>query len=105
MFSQVMRFLFPKVCLYCREVHAGKGLLCERCLTGLDLLETKGRCRGCFRELSHRCWECFKKPRAWRQMGVLFEEGSAGEVLLFDPDRYAKEIAAFFVIQYVQMKW
>ncbi len=98
----VMRFLFPKVCLYCKEVHAGGGLLCEGCLVGLDFLGIRGRCKRCFRE---GCRECFKKPRAWYRAGGLFWEGGSGSALLHEPDRFSKEIAAFFVIQYVRLGW
>lgn len=106
MLLAITRFLFPKVCLYCREIHPDKGLLCERCLVGLDLLFPRGRCYTCFRESERRkCLACFKQPSPWYQAGALFSSYSSGTVLLQDPDRFGREIAAFFIIQYIRMRW
>jgi hypothetical protein len=106
MFSPLIRFLFPKACLYCREIHSGKGLLCEICVVGLDLIYPKRRCETCFRESIYRkCEICIKTPSPWYKAGSVFLEGDAGSLLLSDPDRFGKEIAAFFIIQYVRLKW
>lgn len=106
MFSPLIRFLFPKSCLYCREIHRGDELLCQICLTGLDLVHPKRRCETCFRESVYRkCLYCIKIPSPWYKAGSLFLKYDAAEVLLADPDQFAKEIGAFFVIQYIRLKW
>ena len=106
MLSSIVRFLFPKTCFYCKELHAGKGLLCQICLVGLDLITPKGRCHTCFRQSPWRkCLICHKSPSPWYRSGSLFSGWTSGEVLLSDPDRFSKEIAAFFIIQYYQLYW
>ena len=106
MLSPLIRFIFPKACLYCHEIHSKKTLLCERCVIGLDLIFPRKRCESCFRECAWRkCPHCHKIPSPWYKAGALFTNESSGIVLLSDPDRFAKEIAAFFIIQYVRMRW
>ncbi len=106
MLSSITRFLFPKLCLYCAEIHPEKGHLCQKCLVGLDLIFPRGRCHTCFRESKmKKCFFCLKEPSPWYQAGALFESGSSGRVLLQDPDRYAKEIAAFYIIQFIRLRW
>lgn len=106
MLSAITRFLFPKLCLYCREIHPGKFLLCERCVLGLDLIFPKGRCHTCFRQSNKgKCLACLKYPSPWYQAGGVFSTSSSGVVLLQDPDLYAKEIAAFFMIQFIRLRW
>lgn len=106
MFSPLIRFLFPKTCLYCGEIHSGSELLCQICLVGLDLIYPKRRCETCFRESVYRkCLFCIKIPSPWYKAGSLFLKHDAARVLLSDPERFGKEIAAFFAIQYVRLKW
>ncbi len=106
MFSSLKGFLFPKLCLYCREIHPSKYLLCERCLVGLDLIYPKNRCSTCFYQSSNgKCKGCSKIPTPWYKAGSIFPSGSSGEVLLVDPDLFAKEIAAFFIIQFVTLRY
>jgi len=106
MFSTLKRFLFPKLCLYCREIHPSKYLLCDRCLVGLELIYPKNRCSTCFYECPYgKCKGCTKTPTPWYKAGSVFPLGSSGVVLLFDPDLFAKEIAAFFIIQYITLRW
>jgi hypothetical protein len=48
---------------------------------------------------------CKKVPSPWIQAAALFEAGSFAEVLLSDYEKYSKEIAAFFVIQFLRLRW
>ena len=101
MFSALARFIFPQVCLYCKEVHEGKGLLCACCLPGMELLSRQGRCRICFREGCSR--RCRKEGFPWLYRAALFEKGSFATPLFYDPERFSKEIAALYVIQYLRV--
>jgi hypothetical protein len=106
MLSPLVRFLFPKTCFYCKQLHPGKGLLCEICLVGLDIITPKGRCQTCFREsVWRKCPLCNKSPSPWYRAGSIFSGWTSAEVLLSDPDRFSKEIAAFFIIQYSRLYW
>ncbi len=81
-------------------------IFCESCVNGIDLIYPKGRCFTCFKVGSKKGNFCCKKnPSPWFFAGALFEKGSHAEVLLSDIEKYAKEIAAFFVIQFVRLKW
>jgi hypothetical protein len=106
MLSTLNDFIFPKICLYCNEKMYQRHIFCESCVNGIDLIYPKGRCFTCFKVGSKKGYLCCKKiPSPWVFAGALFEKGSHAEVLLSDIEKYAKEIAAFFVVQFVRLKW
>lgn len=58
-----LHLFYPLLCLHCQEELAAAGpLFCPGCLEHLSLIETKGRCRTCFAELSKgRCDRCIRR--------------------------------------------
>lgn len=104
-------FLYPPLCLHCREVTGSpRDLLCSHCLSLLDLLNPTERCRTCFSTESSYCSLCAKQSLHLDQVGAPFDyEGPAAS--LIKSFKYggrvylASGIAAYMAAQYVRLDW
>jgi len=80
----LLRLLYPLLCLHCGEGLMVRGpLFCACCLEQLSLVEMKGRCRTCFRELHKgRCDKCiYRKVIIHHQIAACQAMGPANTLL------------------------
>jgi predicted amidophosphoribosyltransferase len=95
------RFLFPRLCSYCKdELEAKERLLCKTCLEQLEFLTFHERCHRCFSLLP--CKRCEKLP--FTQIAALFDAIGPAQSLRsafhegFD-EKAAETIASLMVLQ------
>lgn len=99
----LLDFLFPHMCVACRQAGQEK-LLCAMCVGTVELLGYYERCGRCFRKKrGRRCDGC--QRGMFVRKAAVFEGGSPIGILGRDEERFAKTIAAFFVIQLFRLHW
>lgn len=98
--------IFPRLCLFCREIVPSRRILCPSCVVGIAFLSPLDRCKRCFTPLRHKhCMRCQKEVPWYDKGAALFEKGGEEQLFLFQPDLFAKTIAAFFIVQLNDLKW
>ncbi len=90
MIRKLKRFVFPSLCLQCKEETEDQ-LLCSGCLTLLDFLPSK------------------EKAHHLETMSVFERRGPASDLIKHFRNRYcpglAKSLAALMVVQWDHLKW
>ena len=107
MIEAFRQLFFPSICFSCRGDMEGNAFLCEVCRVGFEVCSPAFRCRKCFREKERGevCLHCRRKTPWWESRGALFSEGGAHEFLLFNQDRFGKELAMLAFIQVIRFGW
>lgn len=100
----ILDFVFPHLCVACKQFSEERHLLCEVCVETVELLGRGERCGRCFRKKrGRRCAGCAQE--LFVRKAAVFEGGGPIATLLWDQERFAKTIAAFFVIHLIRLAW
>lgn len=115
MLNSVLALLYPPLCLHCAaRVEEGCLLLCQECLSHLQLIDPCDRCHYCFFPevvASHRvCADCLKQPPLFQRLGAAFDYmGPAGSLVKALKYNNRSDIApgmsAYLVAQFFQLNW
>ncbi len=113
LFAALQHWLYPQSCLSCQKVLDDNHLLCQGCLSSLQLLSPYGRCALCFFPLSrHRfvCDSCHKYPIRSMQLAAVFEWEKVPFMLSLryrqtHNQRLLFAMAACTVMQLIRLNW
>ena len=100
--NSILEFIYPKTCAACTAIKEEGGLFCLLCRETIEFIDFQGRCFRCF-SLKRRgfCDFCRKKYTPFVRKTALFESMTPICRLWNDQDRFAKTIAAFFVLRFL----
>lgn len=101
---QLLDFLFPPICLACRERCSTK-FLCPDCWFTCELPDPVERCRRCFEELDQRgdlCSQCRQEPLLTATRAYVFDPASPARYL---GTEYIDAMASFALLQWIQLEW
>lgn len=99
-----MNFVFPPLCLACKE-RCGTKYLCPNCWSLCELPDPVERCRNCFEELDQRgnlCKQCRYRPILPLVRATVFDAESPARLLGLDS---VKAMAGFALVQWIQLEW
>lgn len=106
MIQAILDFVYPKMCLYCKEIQNERAFLCASCREHFTLLSQENRCHRCFMPKENmQCVYCKEYRPSWKQRVSLFSTIGPQNFLWHNIDIYAKEIACLIYIQTVQHRW
>lgn len=115
MLQSLLSFLYPPLCLHCREtVKEERNYLCPDCFGELELLDSKCRCPLCFAELESPaqkvCADCRQKKQPLHRQAAAFDYTGPAASLLYGLTNkkqpyLAKGMGAFLVMQWANLNW
>jgi predicted amidophosphoribosyltransferase len=101
MIASLLHFLYPPLCVNCKEVLAARALLCPSCQEALTLIAPKERCRLCFAESDARlCKRCRAKSALYRGLVACFDHlgPAAALVHAFKERLFLDQILASWIV-------